>query len=267
MSGAKSEQSKQDAEKWIALEGKSVALKNAAAELSKAVNAFGLATGIDELNEFCAELDTLSKSDTVKLVDDMINLTTSMLGKINAINERNKELKLDDDCSKAVKKYLETADKFALEATRFNKEMIEINKRWPVLQGKLAELQFKMGSSSSPRLPGKDESGNTPVEKFAKACARFGAALVTLPLLLGGIVVAIAGSIATLGTWIPGVIIGAGVAIATQDVDSAVAATTLVTQSIMLVGGSMFVAGIAAGMYAAHGDNAFEDHQKKSNIG
>lgn len=101
--------------------------------------------------------------------------------------------------------------------------------------------------------------GNTPEQKFSKCCLRIGAAVITLPTVLAGVGVAIVGYFSAMGMWVPGLIAGLAVGIATKDAKAGAAAFNAVTYGIGVLGVAMLGAGIAAGVYAAQGDTAFED--------
>ena len=100
---------------------------------------------------------------------------------------------------------------------------------------------------------------NTAGQKFSKCCFRIGAAAVCIPTILAGFGIAIAGSFATLAMWVPGLVVGLAVGAISKDHELGASIGIAVTESIKTLGQLTMSAGVAASVYAAHGDTAFEN--------
>ena len=263
MSGAKSEQNKQDAEKWSALEKKSKKIRKALQEFSTAIADLSKAATGDKL--LLSKIDDINDLSNLPIEGLVNNFSDVLLKKnlpslsVQFLENTASIFAKDGDEIARARAYVTAAQTLFDEAAAFNKVMQELSKNDKIAsqqeefhQTYFAGLKTKIQQVRGALLT-SNESGITPVGTFAKVCARFGAALVALPLMLAGVVVSAVGYVVSPATYAAGIIIGAGAAFVMEDPNPIV---DLVGSSVIMVGQLMSIAGKAAGKYSLSGDNA-----------
>ena len=268
MSGEKSEQSKQDDEKWRALEEKSAGIRDALRNFSTAIAELSdkadltQATGDKLLFSKIHHIRKLSYLPIKDLVDNFSDVPSKTLPSLIARFLQNTApifAKNGKEIGKKAEAYVTAAQTLFDEAAAFNKVMQKLSKNDKIAsqQEELHQTYFARLTTRMQQVSGAivtpNASGNTPVGTFAKACARFGAALVALPLMLAGVVVSAVGYAVSPATYLVGYVIGAGARFVMDDSSPIV---DLVGSSVIMVGQLMRIAGKAAGKYSLSGDNA-----------
>ena len=270
-----------DKDKWVQLDSDSKAFRAALGDFSTAIEQLcwevdlndekrNKATGDIFLLSKIKDINELRELDIRELVNRFTDLPSTTLPSMMAFLLEKAAptfAKYPDKVVPKAQAYVAAAKNLFNKAAEFNEKMQQLNKNDKTASQQkenhhqiFADLKTKLQQASK-ALQTKNASGNTPVGTFAKACARFGAALVALPLMLAGVVVSAVGYVVSPGTYAAGIIIGASAALVMKDPNPIV---DLVGSSVIMLGELMSIAGRVAGKYSLSGDNADFAEERKA---
>ena len=120
-------------------------------------------------------------------------------------------------------------------------------------------LELTQLTNTANKLKQKNPSA---LKSFGHFCARLVAGVVALPGLVGGMAIALAGGVATLGLWVPGLVVGSMAGLATKNVDIGIDTFNIVTRSVYLIGLAIMAGGATAAIYAMDGVKGLKEMEK-----